>query len=104
MSLQNSIESKIRESLAPTFLHVENESRLHSFNPTGESHFKVVVVSGKFEGLMLLKRHRLVQETLKEEIAALRAVSLHTLTPAEWEKRALETLPGSKCAGGGPKG
>lgn len=100
MSIQERIESKIRAALRElSHLSVENESRLHSFDPGGESHFKIVAVAGDFQGLILLKRHRLIQEAIKEEIGGVRAVSLHTLTPAEWNERAASTLDGSRCVG-----
>jgi len=99
MSIQTDIEARLAERFAPSFLSVENESRLHSLDRAGETHFKVVVVTDAFEGLMILKRHRLVQETLAAQIASVRAVSLHTFTPKEWNARAQESLEGSRCVG-----
>ncbi|CAN0175867.1 unnamed protein product, partial [Scytosiphon promiscuus] len=49
MSLQALIEEKISADLAPSHLDVINESGGHG-NSGGESHFKVIVVSDKFEG------------------------------------------------------
>lgn len=52
-------------------------------------HFEALVVSGAFEGLPTLRRHRLVYAALgarmREEIHAL---SMTTLTPSEWTQRA----------------
>jgi hypothetical protein len=41
---------------------------MHNVPRGAETHFKVVVVSSVFEGMSLIKRHRDVNATLKEEI------------------------------------
>ena len=43
------IETVLHATFAPTHLEVHNESHMHSAGK--ESHFKVVVVSGAFEGI-----------------------------------------------------
>ncbi|KAJ1963389.1 regulation of transcription by RNA polymerase II [Dimargaris xerosporica] len=48
---------------------------------------EVLIVSKKFEGLRLLKRHGLVNAALKDEIGQIHAFSQKTLTPAEWQQR-----------------
>jgi acid stress-induced BolA-like protein IbaG/YrbA len=53
---------------------------------TGDgSHFEAVVVSAAFAGLTPIKRHRLVMDTVREQIASgeLHALSIKALTPAE---------------------
>ena len=67
MTLQTVIESKLREALAPSHLEVINESHMHSVPKGSETHFKVVVVSDRFEGLAPVKRHQLVYGALGEE-------------------------------------
>jgi stress-induced morphogen len=47
--------------------------------------FEVVVVSAKFDGMPLLKRHKLVNEAVKEEIKGIHAFSQKTFTPKQWE-------------------
>ena len=67
MSLHQTIETKLRDALSPAHLEVVNESYMHSSgknNPNAETHFKVVVVSEKFEGLNPVKRHQLVYGAL----------------------------------------
>lgn len=44
--------------------------------------FDVIIVSAAFQGLTTLKRHRLVNDALKEEIASMHAFSQKTYTPA----------------------
>lgn len=53
---------------------------------TGDGrHFEAVVVSAEFEGLPLIKRHRLVLSSVNSEIASdeLHALSIKAKTPAE---------------------
>lgn len=53
---------------------------------TGDGrHFEAVVVSDKFEGLSLIKRHRLVLDTVQAEIASdeLHALSIKAKTPGQ---------------------
>lgn len=50
MALQALIEEKITEALSPSHLEVINESGNHGAGEGVESHFKVIVVSDKFDG------------------------------------------------------
>lgn len=45
-----------------------------------------MIVSPEFAGKNSLKRHRLVNAALKDEIAAIHAWSAKCQTPEEWEK------------------
>ena len=104
MSREQSIHDKIRAALDPTHLEVENESRMHGVPPGSETHFKVLVVSGGFDGLGPVDRHRKVNGVLVAEFAAgLHALSLRTLTPAEWETRRAP-FDSPKCLGGSKAG
>jgi BolA family transcriptional regulator, general stress-responsive regulator len=100
LKIKDQIDATLKNHLPQEWLEVVNESSLHSFNPTGESHFKVVIVSSAFEGVLLLKRHRQVQELLAEVLPQIRALSLHTFTPREWQERQGTPIPGSQCASG----
>ena len=81
------IREKLMIALEPIRLDVVNESELHaghrSSPGTGESHFRVLVVSEKFKGRSRLERHRLVNEVLKEEMEKIHALALSTLAPGE---------------------
>ncbi|EFN64405.1 Probable dolichyl pyrophosphate Man9GlcNAc2 alpha-1,3-glucosyltransferase [Camponotus floridanus] len=48
--------------------------------------FSVIVVSDLFQGKPTLQRHRLVYGVLEEELKAIHAISVTTLTPEQWEK------------------
>lgn len=54
---------------------------------TGDgSKFEARVVSGAFEGLTTIKRHKMVYAVLDEHIksGAIHALSIKAFTPAEW--------------------
>ncbi len=102
MQMQNTIEGKLKSAFDPKHLSVENESSNHNVPAGSESHFKVTIVCEDFDGLMLIKRHRLVNAVLKEELAGhIHALALHTLTPSEWEAQAGEVPTSPDCQGGG---
>lgn len=48
--------------------------------------FTTVIVSPQFQGLSSLKRHRLVNAALKDEIAAIHAWTAKCKTPDEWKR------------------
>ncbi len=101
MTVQQSIESKIKASLSPAHLEVVNESHMHSVPPGSESHFKVVVVSDTFEGVPLLRRHQTINEILAHELReAIHALSMQTLTRSEWVARNGQTMDSPPCHGG----
>jgi len=101
MTVQQKIETKIRSSLAPSHLEVIDESHMHSVPPGSESHFRVVVVSERFEDQPLVQRHRAVNRILERELReGVHALSLQTLTATEWTRRGGETLASPACRGG----
>jgi BolA protein len=101
MKIQTSIENKITQRLQPEFLAVENESHMHNVPPGSESHFKVTVVAEAFKGKMLVARHRMLNELLAEELQGpIHALSLHTFTPLEWERKQGKVAKSPPCLGG----
>ena len=92
MSVEMSVESSIREKLLrafqPTRLEVLNESDLHAGHRgspgTGESHFRVLLVSPVFTGKSRLERHRLVNEALAAELKGkVHALAIKAYAPGE---------------------
>lgn len=88
------IESALRDKLTATFsperLDVVNESHLHAghqggaVDGTGETHFRVRIVSEAFEGMARLARHRAVNQALAEELrAGLHALAIEPAAPGE---------------------
>lgn len=85
--VEAAIRSKLREAFLPEHLEVLNESHMHAVPPGSESHFRVLVVSPRFEDLSLLQRHRLVNEALHEELSSsVHALSIQAKTPQQWSK------------------
>ena len=87
-----SAEARMREALLvglePTRLDIINESEMHaghrSSPGTGESHFRVLVVSPKFAGKSRVDRHRMVNELLASELKrGVHALALSTYAPGE---------------------
>ena len=101
MSMQSTIENKLANEFDTALLTVENESHMHNVAPGSESHFKVTIVSDAFEDLMLIKRHRLVNQVLREEMQQIHALALHTMTTQEWQQRGGDVPASPKCRGGG---
>ena len=101
MTIQQTIESKLAEALAPQHLEVHNESHMHSVPANSETHFKVVVVSPQFEGKRKVARHQAVYALLGEELAGpVHALALHTYTADKWSERQGEAPASPDCLGG----
>lgn len=89
MTLQDTIEAKLRSSFNIMEMNVINESHLHaghqpSFDGTGETHFRVQLVAKEFEGQSRVNRHRLINDVLKLELdAGLHALALELSAPDE---------------------
>lgn len=89
MSLrQFRLEKMLRTGLEPVQLEIVNESHLHSVPKHSETHFKLLIVSKKFEGLSRVERQRLVNQIIQPEFeTGLHALTQRTLTPEEWESQ-----------------
>ena len=93
MSVENLIREKLTKAFQPLELAVENESGKHAGHAgtrdhlgrvTGDTHFRVRVVSSHFEGKSRVDRHREVNAALKDELAGpVHALAIKALTPAE---------------------
>ena len=82
-----------------------NESHMHNVPRGSETHFKVFVVSDRFSKVPLIKRHRLVNDSLREELASgVHALSIAAKTLEQWEAMAQEdrdkVKPSPACRGG----
>ena len=88
MTVDDIIKQKLTEAFTPEKLDVVNESHLHAGHAgspgTGSSHFRVTIVSARFDGLSRVDRHRLINEALATELAGpVHALALKTLSPTE---------------------
>lgn len=94
------IEAKLVTDFSPSHLEIHNESFMHSVPKNSETHFKVIVVSDKFENVPLIGRHRLINATLASELAKdVHALSITARTPAQWDKSS-SISPSPTCTGG----
>lgn len=88
MSVEAAIREKLIQVLQPTRLDVVNESHLHAGHRTspgtGESHFRVLVVSQAFAGKSRIERHRLINDTLAAELKGkVHALAIKAYAPDE---------------------
>ena len=88
MSVTSTIRAKLTQAFQPVRLDVINESHLHAGHrnspDTGESHFRVLIVSPLFAGKSRLARHRLVNEALAAELKGkIHALALELHAPGE---------------------
>lgn len=88
MSADQTIREKLMIAFEPVRLDVINESHLHAGHRnspgTGESHYRVLIVSPAFAGKTRVARHRMVNDALAEELAGrVHALALATYAPGE---------------------
>jgi len=95
MSVAAAIEQKLRAALTPNRLDIVDESAQHAghlhagqegaHRAGGETHFRLVIVSARFEGLNRVARQRMVYELLADEIAGgVHALAMTTTAPSEF--------------------
>ncbi len=88
MTAEQSMREKLIIGLNPTRLDIINESELHaghrSSPGTGESHFRILIVSDSFTGKSRVERHRIINGILAEELAGrIHALALKAYAPGE---------------------
>lgn len=83
------ITTRLQSGLAPTQCVVEDESALHAGHAgaaSGGGHYRVRLVSSRFEGQNRVMRHRLVYDCLRDLMQQdIHALAIVALTPAEAE-------------------
>ena len=81
------MKALLASSLAPLECEVEDESALHSGHAgaaSGGGHYRLRLVSSRFEGQPRLARHRLVYDALHDMMQNdIHALAITALTPAE---------------------
>jgi BolA protein len=83
--------AKIRErldaALSPVEVVLDDESALHAGHAgaaTGGGHYRLRIVSDKFEGLKLVMRHRLVYDSVHDMMhKEIHALAITALAPSE---------------------
>jgi BolA protein len=82
------MREKLMIALNPTRLDLVNESHLHaghSSSPgTGESHFRLLIVSDEFTGKSRVARHRIVNDVVRDELRdGVHALAIKAVAPGE---------------------
>lgn len=86
MTITEQIKEKIEREFAPTHFEIINDSHKHighaGHDGSGESHFRLVVVSPAFTGCSRIQMHRMVNDLLKPLFSkGLHALSLDLKAP-----------------------
>ncbi|MFA5592306.1 MAG: BolA family protein [Micavibrio sp.] len=89
--MEEIIRQKLEQGLKPVALDVINESHLHAGhagdNGTGESHFRVMIVSPLFDTMGRVERQRAVYALLEEELKqSVHALSITALGALEYDR------------------
>lgn len=81
------IRERLEGTLAPLQCHLEDESAAHHGHAgaaSGAGHFRLTIVSSQFEGLNLVRRHRLVYDSVRDMMnTEIHALTMTTLAPSE---------------------
>jgi BolA protein len=81
------MKALLAASLAPAACDVEDESSLHAGHAgaaSGGGHYRLRLVSSRFEGQPRIARHRLVYDALHDMMQNdIHALAITALTPAE---------------------
>lgn len=85
------IEALLRDALAATHVEVVDDSAAHAGHAgaaSGAGHFRVSVVSARFEGQNRVAAQRLVYEALADLMEReIHALAIRTYTPESWGAR-----------------
>jgi BolA protein len=75
------------QALKPELVEIEDDSAKHAGHAgnTGGGHYNMLIVSPAFEGLSLIKRHRLVFAEVDDLMQSqIHALSIRAKTPSEY--------------------
>lgn len=81
------IRAALESALTPDTCEIVDESHLHAGHAgarSGKGHFRVRIVSPRFSGLTLIKRHRLIYAAVGNLMDSdIHALSIEALEPGE---------------------
>ncbi|MEX6506396.1 BolA family protein [Jiella sp. M17.18] len=96
MTTKATIEQKLTDAFRPERLIVIDESHLHAghhhegsghhaaFDGSGETHFRIRLISDAFAGQSRVARHRAINELLKDELSGgVHALAIEAAAPGE---------------------
>ena len=84
------IRTRLERRLDADHVQIEDDSALHAGHlgaQGGGGHYRVTVVSARFEGLSRVAAQRLVYQALGELMTTdIHALEMRTLTPEQWRQ------------------
>ncbi|CAD6192719.1 unnamed protein product [Caenorhabditis auriculariae] len=93
------LRGKLQDTFSPKHLEVVCESHMHNVPKGSEKHFRVQIVSDKFEGLRVIERHRLVNQCLADDLQnGVHALRIDAIPVSQWKGQVSEPSP--SCRGG----
>ena len=64
-----------------------------------KDHFRVTIVAAQFEGLLMVKQHRMIYDLLRDcmedQGGGIHALSLNTYTPTQWQEQKQQVRKGA---------
>jgi BolA protein len=92
MQIETLIKQQLEQNLTIQKMALINESHKHAGHAgddgSGQTHFKLIVVSSDFEGCTRIERQRMVYDHLKQAFdSGLHALSLKLFTPDEYVQK-----------------
>ena len=85
------LDERLRAALQPLELEIVDDSHLHAGHAgaaDGRGHFSVHVVSERFAGVPVVRRHRLVYDAVGDMMVTdIHALSIRALAPGEGTPR-----------------
>ena len=82
----NEIKDRLSGQIDSEYLDILDESPNHGGYTGAVSHIKIIIVSIQFDGLSLIKRHKLVYKALGPFVLKIHAISIVSKTPDQWKK------------------
>ena len=68
MTRRDRVQSILEEKFSPQTLNVVDFSHQHAAGADAQSHIEVYIISEAFNGLNLVKKHRLIYSALQSEL------------------------------------
>ena len=93
----NEIKDRLSSHIDSEYLDIIDESPNHGGYTGTVSHIKIIIVSVRFDGLSLIKRHQLVYKALGPYVQKIHAISIVSKTPEQW-KESSDFIASPDCA------
>ena len=93
MGTKDKIYARLKKELSPQYLHIVDESTRHAGHSeaktSGGGHYEVIIVSTRFQKMTLLRRHRMIYKSLRDNLLQkeIHALKIQAFTPQEWKEK-----------------